>query len=76
MSRSKDWRRRRGVCLVNGGHRPGSPWERECPLLNQPADADSDRNPPEDPIQDRPVGVQRVARTTPRRTRISSGFLG
>jgi len=37
MSRSKDWRRRRGVCLVDGKHTPGSPWERECPLLNRQA---------------------------------------
>ena len=22
------------ICLVNGVHRPGSQWERECPLRN------------------------------------------
>src|SRR5262245_50984307 len=46
MSRSKDWRRRRRVCLVNGKHTPGSPWERECPLLNRqaPEGTESDRN--------------------------------
>jgi len=54
MSRSKDWRRRGGVCLVNGKHTPGSPWERECPLLNQQAAEESDRNPLGDALQDRP----------------------
>jgi len=28
-----DWRRERGLCLLNGRHTPDSDWERECPLL-------------------------------------------
>ena len=32
---TNDWRRQRGLCLVNGRHTAGSDYERECPLLRQ-----------------------------------------